>query len=115
MLSSRASSSTIQPFITGFVERPIGPENTPPPAGPGDAARGEALYLSKCAGCHAPQANFGPLLNTADFQTRYADDADLAFVIRSGREPMPAFTVERLDDQELADIIAYLRSLSPQK
>lgn len=107
--------SLLQPFVVGFVEKPIGPEAAVAQPVVGNAMRGEALFLSKCAGCHLPEARFGPPLNTADFQARYAEDADLAFAIRSGREPMPAFTRERLSDQKLADLIAYLRSLSPEK
>lgn len=46
-----------------------------------------------------------------DFKVQYADDETLAFVVRAGRQPMPAFTEQMLSDQQLTDIIAYLRSL----
>jgi len=49
--------------------------------------------------------------NTADFKGQYADDETLAFVVRAGRQPMPAFSEQMLSDKELADIIAYLQSL----
>lgn len=103
--------SLIQPLVTGTVEKPLGPEFTAPESGFGDATRGEALYRSKCYGCHAPEANVGPAENAMDFKVRYADDETLAAVVRAGRQPMPAFTEDMLDDQELADIIAYLHSL----
>lgn len=101
----------IQPFVTGFVEKPIGPEFIEPQLGPGDPARGEALYRSKCYGCHTAEAGVGPAQNTADFKVRYADDETIVFVVRAGRQPMPAFSEQMLDEQQLADIIAYLRSL----
>jgi mono/diheme cytochrome c family protein len=103
--------SLIQPLIAGAVEKPIGPEFAVPETGTGDVTRGEALYRSKCYGCHVPEANVGPAQNTVDFKVQYADDETLAFVVRAGRQPMPAFNEDMLSDQELADIIAYIRSL----
>jgi len=103
--------SLIQPLISGVAERPIGPEFTVPETGFGDAERGEALYRSKCYGCHAPEANVGPTQNTVDFKVQYSDDEALAFIVRAGRQPMPAFNEDMLSDQELADIIVYIRSL----
>ncbi|MBI3763290.1 MAG: cytochrome c [Chloroflexi bacterium] len=103
--------SLIQPFVAGVAERPIGPAFVVPQTGPGEAARGEALYRSKCYGCHAPEAKVGPAQNSTDFRVQYADDETLAFVVRAGRQPMPAFNEDILSEQELADIVAYIRSL----
>lgn len=103
--------SLIRPFVTGVVEKPIGPAFTVPQSGPGDPARGEALYRSKCYGCHAPEAKIGPAQNSVDFKVQYADDEAMAFAVRAGRQPMPAFNEDMLSEQELADIIAYIRSL----
>ncbi len=102
--------SLAQPFITGFVERPIGPEFAETQSGPGDPTRGEALYRSKCYGCHVPEAKVGPAQDTLDFKVRYADSDTIASLIRAGRQPMPAFTEQMLSEQELADIIAYIQS-----
>ena len=103
--------SLIPPLVVGAVEKPIGPEFVAPQTGLGDAARGEALYRSKCFGCHAPEANVGPAQSTVDFKVHYADEDTLAFVVRAGRQPMPAFSEQMLSEQQLADIIAYIRSL----
>jgi mono/diheme cytochrome c family protein len=105
--------SLVRPLVTGVVEKPIGPEIIVRETGFGDAARGEALYSSRCYGCHVPEANVGPAHNSVDFKVRYADDEAIAIVVRAGRQPMPAFTEQMLSDQELADIIAYLQSLPP--
>ena len=103
--------SLVWPLVTGVVEKPIGPEFIAQETGFGDAARGEALYRSRCYGCHVPEAHIGPTHNTVDFKVRYADAEAIAVVVRAGRQPMPAFTEQMLSDQELADIIAYLQSL----
>ncbi|MBI4769305.1 MAG: cytochrome c [Chloroflexi bacterium] len=108
--------SLLAPLVTGAAERPIGPAAAATASGPGDAARGEALYRSKCYGCHAPEAGVGPGYDTADFQLTYASDETIAAVVRAGRSPMPAFTEEMLSERELLDLLAYLRSLpAPQE
>lgn len=98
-------------LAAGVTERPIGPGLSAAQLSAGDVARGAELYKSKCFGCHTPDAKLGPSHTAADFKVRYADDATLAAAVRGGRPPMPAFTEERLSNQALADIIAYIRSL----
>lgn len=102
------------PLVTGSQEKPIGPQVVEVTLQGGDPSRGEALYRSKCYGCHAPEAGVGPTHNTVDFALRYSNDEAIALVVRSGRQPMPAFTEAMLDDQELRDIIAYIRTLAQQ-
>lgn len=100
--------SLLQPLFTGFVEKPIGPAFTvSQQTTTGNVARGEALYRSKCYGCHVPEAKVGP----TDLKTRYSDSETITLVVRSGRQPMPAFNEQMLSEQELADLIAYIRSL----
>jgi len=77
----------------------------------GDIARGERLYRSRCYGCHAPEARYGPPHNTPEFKAKYPEDALLAQRIQSGSHPMPAFSATLLDQQQLADLVAYIRSL----
>jgi len=76
-----------------------------------NASRGQFVYRTYCYGCHAPEAKFGPIQNSAEFQAKYADDKSLALVIRGGRAPMPSFPDHTLGDADLADLIAYLRTL----
>ncbi len=76
-----------------------------------DASRGQALYRTYCMGCHAPEAKFGPIQSSAEFQAKYADDKAIAAVIRNGRAPMPSFPDHTLSDADLADLIAYMRTL----
>ena len=104
--------SLINPLIFGSQERSIGPTHAvSSELTAGDPARGEVLYLSKCYGCHAPEAKGSVVLNTEDFKAHYADDESIIAVTRAGSLPMPAFSEQMLSDQEMADIIAYIRSL----
>ena len=79
----------------------------------GDAAAGKAVFATTCNSCH-PNANagIGPALYGPQFAARYPDDAAVAAVIRQGKGGMPAFSSSQLSDQDLANVIAYLRGLS---
>jgi mono/diheme cytochrome c family protein len=89
------------------------------PVARGDAARGQMLFLRSCAGCHgvAGVGGVAPELANPVFLSA-ADDSFLATTIRNGRAgtAMPAFQrpgSTALSDAEIADIIAFLRSLAP--
>lgn len=89
---------------------------TPPPvlglqAAAGDASRGRRSYDRLCAGCHGADGRgdvplHGPLLNTY-----YRDDATLAWLVRNGVGSMPSTPMHDLDDQGLADVVAFIRAL----
>jgi mono/diheme cytochrome c family protein len=83
------------------------------PSGTGDAAAGQPVFSRLCNSCH-PNANagIGPALYGAAFADRYPEDAALAAVIRQGKGGMPGFPAAQLSDQDLANLIAYLRGLS---
>ena len=83
------------------------------PVAGGDAAAGQPVFGRLCNSCH-PNANagMGPTLNGAQFASRYPDDAAVAAVIRRGKGGMPAFSTAQLSDQDMDDVIAYLRGLS---
>lgn len=89
------------------------PPVTPEPfeATGGDAARGAEAFALRCASCHGQDGleAGAPRLAGRTFQDTYSD-AMIAHVVRSGRdERMPAF---KLRDAELADLVAYVRSLA---
>lgn len=92
------------------TQAPITPE--PFDAAAGDATRGAEAFALRCASCHGQDGLMAgaPRLAGATFQATYSD-AMIAHVLRQGRDDkMPAF---KLRDGELADLIAYLRSLAP--
>jgi disulfide bond formation protein DsbB len=91
----------------------------------GDAAAGKTKFESTCAACHGPDAKgiagLGKDLTTSEF-AKDLPDAEFIYFITQGRpasHPLnttgvdmpprggnPAFT-----DQDLADIVAYVRTL----
>jgi len=109
-------------------------DEAPAPAPPrevdfsgGDAARGEAVYLANCASCHGPRGEGdGPVAATLD--PRPANHADgtrmnalsddyLAGVILHGgpsvgKSPMMAPFAGVLDEGQVADVVAYIRTLA---
>jgi mono/diheme cytochrome c family protein len=92
----------------------------------GDTRRGEPLYQRYCVGCHGVDGrgggkNFMPhvgALTRKDYIEHLGDDY-LTFVISEGGEAvgkssyMPAWK-SVLSEQDVADVVAYVRSLSLQ-
>lgn len=99
---------------------------TPTSAAPaGDVAAGDAKYHEVCVACHGPGGegvtNLGKPFTTSEF-LRATPDADLLTFIKSGRPSSdPANTTgidmppkggnPALTDQQILDIIAYIRTL----
>ena len=92
----------------------------------GDAEAGRELYLSSCQSCHGPEAEgvdgLGKSLSGSDFIAS-SPAADLVDFVKTGRpsgDPdnttgidMPAKGGNpSLDDAQLADIVAYMKSLN---
>ena len=79
----------------------------PPPAG-GDPARGQQVFTSTCNACHpGGQQGLGPsLIGMAG----RLSDAQITQIVRQGRGGMPAAGAG-LTDQQVADLVAYLRTL----
>ena len=74
----------------------------------GDATAGETVYADNCASCHAADASgdIGPTLQGLD-----DPDEDLVNWILFGKESgMPGFD-GTIDDQGIADVLAYLHTI----
>jgi len=79
-----------------------------PIATPLDVAAGRKLFLQSCASCHAPDAHGdeGPDLHDLEIS-----DRRIANVIKKGiKGEMPSFS-RKLNDAQIAQLRAYLRSL----
>lgn len=93
--------------------------------GEGDAVAGESLYQGTCSACHGPDAkglpSLGKDLTTSEFAIGLTDQELLDFV-KVGRpvsDPLNTTNVDMppkggnpaLSDQDILNIIAYLRTL----
>ena len=85
---------------------PAGTRGTGPAGGAG-ASLSATAYPSHCAACHGPAAAgaFGPRL--AGFRLTLED---FQKILRQGRGNMPAFSVDRLPDVDLAELYSALHS-----
>jgi mono/diheme cytochrome c family protein len=73
---------------------------------------GRSVYAQLCDACHpGGGAGLGPALTGPAFTAAYGDDAALAAIIRQGTSGMPAFPESRISDEELDDLIAFIRAL----
>jgi mono/diheme cytochrome c family protein len=82
-------------------------------------AAGRKIYDAECSRCHEPystRGKKGPGLKGM-FQNKYlsqsglpANDERVTDIIRLGRKEMPAYS-QKLDDQEMRDLLAYLHTL----
>lgn len=74
----------------------------------GNADAGKDLYTSNCTGCHGTSGKGGSAgKDIAHVARNEPEDAIEAIV--EGEDSMPAF--DSLSDQDVADIIAYLKTL----
>jgi len=87
----------------------------------GDSSNGLSLFLRNCAGCHGMNGRGGlaPEIGNPVFQ-RAATDEFIIRTIRNGRvaTAMPAFQrneAPAFSDQDIADVLAYLRTLGEAK
>jgi mono/diheme cytochrome c family protein len=96
---------------------PLTPEEAeaavaPLPDGPfagGDARRGGPLFTEACGACHGPEGRGGTIgVNLVD-KPRLYRAPEFAAIVRAGKGRMPAY--ELLSDEQLADLIAFLRSV----
>jgi disulfide bond formation protein DsbB len=91
----------------------------------GDAAAGETAFAGTCSSCHGPDAKvlpgLGKDLTTSTFVAGNTDQEMIDFlkVGRPASDPLNTTGVDMppkggnpaLDDQDLADIVAYLRQI----
>lgn len=72
-----------------------------------EAARGEAVFMRYCNGCHpGGEGGLGPGLNNKPLP-----GFAIRFQVRNGLGVMPAFPDEVLPDEDLDALVDYLRTL----
>lgn len=111
---------------SGQAAEPAAPTAAAPvAASAGDVAQGKELYTATCSACHGPEGKgiqgLGKDLTTSEFIATQTDEQLLEF-IKVGRRPDdPANTTgvdmppkggnPALTDEQIQDIIAYMRSI----
>jgi mono/diheme cytochrome c family protein len=67
------------------------------------------VYATNCAACHGAQleGGVGPGLGSGGHAQGHTD-AELVAIITNGRNAMPAFG-EKLTEQQIADLVAFIR------
>jgi disulfide bond formation protein DsbB len=91
----------------------------------GDAAKGKPAYVGTCSACHGPDAKgvtgLGKDLTKSEFAMKLSD-ADFVLFITKGRPSSDPLNTTKVDmpprggnpalkDQDLADIVAFVRTL----
>lgn len=117
------AEATEEPAETEATDEPA--DSADQPASEGDAAVGETLFQNTCAACHGPDAkglpDLGKDLTTSEF-VKGLTDAELVAFITEGRpisDPAntrgvampPKGGNPALSDEDLFDIVAYIRTL----
>ncbi len=88
-------------------------------AGKGDAVKGKAVYAKRCGTCHGPEGEPKaavakmmkveiPHIGSKEVQAK--SDDDLKKVVTAGQGKMKAVT--GLSDADVADLIAFMRTLA---
>lgn len=74
---------------------------------------GEQLFYRSCNTCHpSGKKGVGPRLDK--IAEHFPEDKPLASLLRQGKGRMPAQTKDDVNDEELSNLIRYVRKLSDQ-
>ncbi len=106
------------------AQKPAAKAPAPKAALVGDAAAGKTEYAQFCSACHGPDAKglkgLGKDLTASDFVKKLSDEELLHYVIKGRAADDPLNTTgipmppkggnPALTDQQIADIISYLRT-----
>ena len=86
-----------------------------------EESAGAGLYRSNCTICHGSDASgntvLGKKFKVRDLKSpevQKATDAELFDLISKGKKPMPAFS-GRLQDDQIHEVISYLRELGKKQ
>lgn len=82
-----------------------------PHVGEGEIAAGGELFRLQCAACHSWAGDGGALVRFQSPALHSATEVQIAEAVRVGPGQMPAFGDAALTDEQLADVVAYVRYL----
>ena len=76
----------------------------------GDATAGADVYAATCTGCHGADGTGDAVKGFPDLTVTSLSTAEIEERVRNGEGVMPAYEGQ-LEDQEIADVVAYVESL----
>ena len=89
-----------------------GPEIPAVELGDTDLAEGGVLFRSSCAPCHSAAGSGGALsYGRAAPNLQQSEPLQIASAVRAGPGQMPVFGPDAIDEEQLADVVAYVRYL----
>jgi cytochrome c oxidase cbb3-type subunit 3 len=84
---------------------------------PGDAAKGQRLFVRGCYACHGPGARVGPVTDPSYLSLVTNQNLRTSIIVGRLDLGMPNYRVlnagHPLGDQDVSDLVAYLASLRP--
>lgn len=83
-----------------------------PYVGEGNLAEGGELFRLQCAACHSWAGDGGALVRMQSPALHSATEVQIAEAVRVGPGQMPAFGDAALTDEQLGDVVAYVRYLA---
>ncbi len=84
-------------------------QTTVTPAVVSGQTRGETVYMRYCNVCH-PGGGRGSGPSLIEAAPRWSDDRIRA-IVRQGEKRMPPFSASSISDDDLTDLVAYIRTL----
>jgi len=112
-------TNPLPPATTAGLKQAIGAAKQPP--SPERIAEGQKQFTQmQCFTCHANGENLinpAKPIKGAGFLAKYPEDAQILQLIRRGvpGTAMPAYAKDRIGDDQLYALIAFIRSLTPQQ
>ena|SRR5687767_1733669 len=100
-------------FLLLFTLATCSPRRSLPLVGPlklnQGEQQGEKVFMENCQRCHpGGEAGLGPAINPASSFTK-------RFQIRHGLGAMPAFDEKMISDEELENVLSYLKALKKNR
>ena len=105
----QATIDTLVAYVTTIA--PGGPGVPSIDVAAADVAAGGAVYRAQCAACHQWAGEGGALQGGNAPSVLPATPTQIAEAVRTGPATMPVFGEQAINDEQLTDLVGYVRSL----
>jgi mono/diheme cytochrome c family protein len=112
------TTAPVSPTVSSGLKNAVTQTANQAPSAETVAAGQKVFNQMQCFTCHVNGENVinpSKPIKGAFFRSKYPNDAQIAAIIRNGvpGTAMPAYATDRLSDEQLKPLIAYIRSLTP--